>query len=132
MSSLTPAEQSQLGLILSKLGCNKDDLGLIPSGNSLNDEALDVMASVLAYFRVKRSVFSDTVHQHIIYLLVDKFSKDSASILIHGTNAMSEECNEINNLFAETEGIERSRSKFAADLIRQQHCLALITDYMRM
>ena len=132
ISSLSPAEKTQLSMILSKLGCKQDDLGLIPSGNSLNDEALDVMANVLAYFRVKCGAFSDTIHQHVIYLLVDKFAKDSASVLIQETNAMSEQCDSIHHLFIENEGIERVRSQLESDLLRQQQCLSLITDYIRM
>ena len=77
VSSLSPNEQSQLNVILAKLGCKKDDLELIPSGNALNEEVLDVMAGVLAYFGVKCRVFSDSVHQHIIYHLIDKFVSSS-------------------------------------------------------
>jgi len=130
VSALSPSDQNQLSSILMKLGCSKDDLTLIPTNNALNEEAVDVMAGGLSYFTVKSKVFSDTLHQHIIYHLIDQYLKDCADVLIQGTGAMSETNSKlIHKIFQEDEVVERKRTKLEHDVLRQRKCQSLINEY---
>lgn len=98
--------------------------------HSIPLQAVDVMAGVLSYFTVKSKVFSDTLHQHIIYHLIDQYSKDCADVLIQGTGAMSEtNSKSIHQVFQEDEIVERKRTKLEHDITRQRKCQSLIDDY---
>lgn len=128
-AKLTAMEENQLNVILGKLGRSKDDLDLIPTLNALNEEALDVIAGVLSYFFIKEKVLVDSLHQHIIYHLVDKYAKEAADGLIKGTGLMSEGSDKLHALFAETEEAATKREKLKSDLMRRKQCLSLIENY---
>ena len=130
VASLAEEKRSELKALLGQINLTPSSLNHIPLGNSCDDEALEVMAGALAYFRVTFKYYTDALSKHTYLLLLDRFAKGIHDDLCGQLKLFSSTGPELAALFKEDDATARRRSMLADNVLRQEKGLGLIGQYL--